>query len=384
MKTVLYIDLVRYTDLATTVEENLGHEDVARLNDQIQAFIDRGLQDVGGSRENVIKTTGDGAILLFEHPDQAHRCAAAVHFAASEHNQRKTSLSAKRYFSMGAASGDVAVKLDDRGQRDIAGITVARAERLQRASKPGQIVVDLQTYELLDPGNKAKYSGKEQIAGKRNELFAARRCVMLEEVESAFLDAPVQRNVVKDLLRLVKGHPWQSACVIAGGMLAIWLVVQVAWWMTLRLPPGPLPGKAFYPSMFLQSISDRGEIQHDEIWFSKLITRLEDDLRKVTQKDGDNGHIAIFRSDPFPYAQSNLELVSRHYQGQDVRIDGVIAFQYRREWLRALGDMEIASNNTLRIVLSDVEAGDQLRVIVIARSKDEPPDARALQFEVKQ
>lgn len=65
-KTVVELDLVGYSTVARLLEEAAGPQSVAALNDQIQKFIDQGLQVVELPRQKtVIKTTGDGAILVF-------------------------------------------------------------------------------------------------------------------------------------------------------------------------------------------------------------------------------------------------------------------------------------------------------------------------------
>ena len=74
---------------------------------------------------------------------------------------------------MGAATGPVVILMEE---RRLVGTTVARAVRLEGAAENGQIVVDVDTYDLFPASLKKLYGAQETIAGKRDELFQARRC----------------------------------------------------------------------------------------------------------------------------------------------------------------------------------------------------------------
>ena len=88
IKTVVELDLVGYGRRARVLDEILGAEVVSTFNDQLQGFVDRGLQGIGADRSKcVLATTGDGAILAFNAAAEAHRFAMAVHKAAQGHNE---------------------------------------------------------------------------------------------------------------------------------------------------------------------------------------------------------------------------------------------------------------------------------------------------------
>ena len=79
-RTILELDLVGYSDIATESEEQLDAESVAKFNRQIQGFINRGLEAAGLNREETnLKSTGDGAIVVLDTPEHAHRTADAVY-----------------------------------------------------------------------------------------------------------------------------------------------------------------------------------------------------------------------------------------------------------------------------------------------------------------
>jgi class 3 adenylate cyclase len=178
IKTVLELDLVGYSSVARMLEENNGAGAVAALNDQVQRFVDDGLRAVQLPRDGtVMATTGDGAILLFEKADQAHRFATALSVATKEHNASRTEASARRRFRVGAATGEIVLRPQPGGGHDMAGITIANAVRLEAAGRPGTLLIDLATHNALPSRLQALYGPEEEVAGKRDEKFRARRCV---------------------------------------------------------------------------------------------------------------------------------------------------------------------------------------------------------------
>jgi len=174
-KTVVELDLVGYSTIGDNFEQGLDVHSVAQLNHQIQSFVEAGLKAVSGSRhDNVMTTTGDGAILVFDSAKDAHQFAQAVHEATLEHNRTRAQPLAKRVFRMGVASGEI-VMVEKPGGFDIAGTTIARAVRLEAKAQPGGLLVDKATFEALETDQKQHYGPKETVAGKRDEKFEAYR-----------------------------------------------------------------------------------------------------------------------------------------------------------------------------------------------------------------
>jgi class 3 adenylate cyclase len=178
-KTVVELDLIGYSTICDLLEEMAGVEAVTNLNKEIQAFVDAGLERIRAERAKVVmQTTGDGAILVLEQPADAHRFAEAVHEATHKHNERKNKPVGKRVFRIGAATGDLAMEQKEDGRYEMAGMTIARAVRLERKASPGGVLVDSDTHEGLTEQQKQLYQGPEQIAGKRDEMFSAYQCIM--------------------------------------------------------------------------------------------------------------------------------------------------------------------------------------------------------------
>ncbi len=178
-KTVLELDLVGYSTIAQTLEQGLDVGTAPNLNAQIQSFIDAGLAAVRAERpKTVMQTTGDGAILVFDRPADAHDFAAAVNEATRAHNHTKSDPIGKRVFRIGVATGDLVMTPKSAGGYEIGGMAIARAVRLEAKAKPGEVLVDATTHAALSPEQKNRYGARESVAGKRDEVFDAYRCVL--------------------------------------------------------------------------------------------------------------------------------------------------------------------------------------------------------------
>jgi len=181
-KTIVELDLISYSAIASTLEGHLGSSAVATLNAQIQTFIDHGLSRIRVSRTAAVAaTTGDGAILVLTEAADAHHFAFAVHEQTKIYNRERSDPLAKRIFRIGAATGDIAIESSGDGPFNIAGLTIARAVRLEAAAQPGELVVDAKTFHALPPLLQVSYSDEVEVAGKRDEKFAAHRCMMNPE-----------------------------------------------------------------------------------------------------------------------------------------------------------------------------------------------------------
>jgi class 3 adenylate cyclase len=186
-KTVLELDLVAYNDVARFLEENLNVEAVKAFQDQIQNFVDHGLDAVGLRREDVVLgTSGDNAVLIFDDAETMHRFAQAVQNETLAYNNQKSIEAAKRWFRMGAATGMV---LSLPSQKQIVGTTISRSVRLEAAASKGELLVDLPTFQTLPDELKKYYGAEETIQGKRQEIFQARRC--------RFIDIPADSSQVQ-------------------------------------------------------------------------------------------------------------------------------------------------------------------------------------------
>lgn len=182
--TVLELDLVGYSDVVRVLQQNVGPEAVTLLNRQVQDFVDAGLKAIGVRQEDAVaSTTGDGAILTLERPDQAHLFADAVHGATRAFNNERGP-AAQRWFRMGACSGEIDRRPRPGGGFSIAGEPIGNAVRLETAARPGELVVDVETWRALPLYIQERYGPEEVVAGKRDETFKVRRCSMISPPQS--------------------------------------------------------------------------------------------------------------------------------------------------------------------------------------------------------
>jgi class 3 adenylate cyclase len=176
-KTVLEVDLVRYTQTAVNVQENIGLPGLKMFEDQVRGIINSGLNRVGLNRDEVVLgEAGDNAIMILDNVEVAHLLAQTIYQATVEYNQAKSIESAKRYFRMGAATGELLI---DKAERRIIGTVIARAVRLEAAAERGQLVIDSQTFQQLSPETQKQYSGAQIIKSKNGERYKAHRCTFM-------------------------------------------------------------------------------------------------------------------------------------------------------------------------------------------------------------
>ncbi len=245
--TVAVIDMVAYSSTARLLEENSGAAVVAELNRQIQDLISAGLAVVPDAPPRpVVKTTGDGAIMVFDSGQQAHLFAEAVQLGALRHNQSRTEPSAMRWFRIGIATGHLSKYSAADGDCEYAGVTISNAVRLEGAARPGQIVMDFETFRSLPPPLQKCYGPEESASGKRSERYVVRK---YQVISQEFLQSrgSTRRVNRRQLLTLTAG---------AGG-----LTVAAAWfaWPEMEAHLNPLPEKRFVALMAWPRSSQENE-----------------------------------------------------------------------------------------------------------------------------
>ncbi len=175
-ETVVVADLVGYSTLARLLEQNTGAAAVSDLNRQIQAIVERALGSLSSPEDfSRVAETGDGAILVFHSPTNAHLFAEQLHIAAERHNRARTEQSATRHFRVGIATGEVSREDGVNGSSRYAGIAISDAVRLQTAAQPGETLIDSPTFAVLAEEERCQYGAETTVHGKRSETFRVRR-----------------------------------------------------------------------------------------------------------------------------------------------------------------------------------------------------------------
>jgi class 3 adenylate cyclase len=240
-RTVAVVDLVGYSTLARMLEENMGSGAVADLNRQIQTTIQGALKHLPSPRTyNKAAETGDGAILLFESPQDAHCFAEQLHLNAEKLNRSRTEESAMRRFRVGISTGEVTredenedgTRQQTRNSR-YAGMAISNAVRLETAAEPGETIIDLPTFALLPEGDRRSYGEETAVPGKRAEVFRVRR----------YRVSPM--SVVPPPNQVHHIPPW----LMGVGAIAVPLVAAIGIWVGHRehLGQHPPPDGAVLP-----------------------------------------------------------------------------------------------------------------------------------------
>ena len=171
--TAVLVDLVGYSDMSRLLEDSLGVQATLSLNQQVQRLIGDALSEAGGAAaDNIVMTTGDGALLTFVTPDKALDFAVRLHRCAARHNAGVTEPRAHRVFRVGISTGEIAV---DPQTGAPAGMAISRAARLEAKADPGGVLIDSESWNAASGEPKAAYHGPEDILGKRDEHFEAYR-----------------------------------------------------------------------------------------------------------------------------------------------------------------------------------------------------------------
>jgi class 3 adenylate cyclase len=138
--TIVFTDLSRSTETARQLGDSRWRTLLAEHNQAVRSQIER-----FDGRE--IHTTGDGFLVLFDHPGRAVRGAAAMLDAATE-----VGLTARA----GIHAGEIELQGDD-----VRGIAVHAAARILAIAEPGQVLVSGTVRDLLAGSGIAFTDGAE-------------------------------------------------------------------------------------------------------------------------------------------------------------------------------------------------------------------------------
>ncbi len=156
--TILFVDIVGSTRLYDTLGDHEGQRIVGAALDRLSDLATAG----GGT---VIKTIGDAVMCTFENPNDATRCAQAMHQGLAQLSARPD-IPVELSGRVGLQHGHVIEK-----EGDVFGDAVNVAARVVALSQPRQILTTRETVELLDPEHKerAHLVDRRAVAGKQGE-----------------------------------------------------------------------------------------------------------------------------------------------------------------------------------------------------------------------
>lgn len=128
LATVLFTDIVDSTALAADVGDHRWRE----LLDAHDRLLDRQVRRFGGE---LIKTTGDGMLAIFDGPGRAIDCALALADGVTAFGL---------HIRAGLHTGEI-----ERRESDVAGIAVNLSSRIESLANPGQVLVSRTVTDLV-------------------------------------------------------------------------------------------------------------------------------------------------------------------------------------------------------------------------------------------
>ncbi|MFK7912525.1 MAG: adenylate/guanylate cyclase domain-containing protein [Pseudomonadales bacterium] len=174
--TVVFVDLCDFS--ATT--QQLAPEALQRVLNDYVAQLD---QSCSAAQASLSKVIGDGALLLFESPAEAHRAPAARRaltlcrrlpdaLAQLAQQWRSVGILAPLKLRCGVASGYCSVGDWGRARLDytVMGEAVNLAARLQHSARPGSVLLDEATAALVAPQVRVSAPVRWQFKGLGNRL----------------------------------------------------------------------------------------------------------------------------------------------------------------------------------------------------------------------
>jgi class 3 adenylate cyclase len=169
--TVLFCDLVAYTELA-------GRLDPEALRRVMLRFFDRAAVVIEGHGGTVEKFVGDEVMAVFGvpvvHEDdalRAVRAGLAVHECVAELDRQSD---VRLEVRIGINTGEVVTGDPSAGHGFVSGDAVAVGKRLEQAAAPGEIVLGESTYRLVEHAVHATRLEPLRLKGKAEEAVAFR------------------------------------------------------------------------------------------------------------------------------------------------------------------------------------------------------------------
>lgn len=195
-RAVLFVDLSGSTRLYDTI----GDERALAVVDRLLSMLARVCEECGG---RVIKTTGDGAMCMFETADAALRASRVMQEKTEEqHEPGQPGLG----IHIGCHFGPVLEKAGD-----LYGDTVNLAARVAGLAKVGQIITTTDTIEKLSPAlaERARKLGRVPVKGKDKAVAIFDFLWQPDTEELTALGTRTEHTRVARLLLRYEGREWR-------------------------------------------------------------------------------------------------------------------------------------------------------------------------------
>lgn len=237
-RTVVFVDQARFTKGADEVYQLLGAQAVAQLKLQLEEMIDVALKAAGIALEGLHReSTGDGVMLILDHPEQGCRFAEALHRAAARYNQSRSHPYAQRHFRIGIYTDYLSFihPVTEKGAARLiaGGMAPAFAQRLETACRTGEVLICPQTWAALPSHMRQQYGPKKKVRGKSHDQTLWAHCHKVTE------PAPWDKRSVLSQLPQAPVRLSASLLVLLAGLCALFVVPRLADQTILQRPASP-------------------------------------------------------------------------------------------------------------------------------------------------
>lgn len=184
---IVQIDLSAYSDM-TTLITTLAKQDLSHvrciywLNVRILRFIHQAVRATpAGSEDNILSSSGDGALLYFDTVNHAHHFAEVLYHQTTAYNLCRAN-TVQFHFRVGIAYGPVilssVVTHDQQTRQDVrGGLPLIHAARSEAAGQPDEVVITSRAFRELADDLKPLYHGPHPVTVKHAEQHEVYRRV---------------------------------------------------------------------------------------------------------------------------------------------------------------------------------------------------------------
>jgi len=174
-KTVVAVDMSQFGRIAHMIEDLLSVDEVLKLNQDTQHLFRELAETVCAGNIPIILNTGDGALLIFNEPEESVRFGEALQAKAEKSNMGKNP-EHQKHFRIGISRGEIIIQEERNADgalsgHSVAGAPIVKAVRLETECELGEIMIDDYTWARLSDDDQAAYSKTRQVEGKSHESW---------------------------------------------------------------------------------------------------------------------------------------------------------------------------------------------------------------------
>jgi|GEM_PF-4034473 len=174
-KTIVAVDMSQFGRITHMIQDLMSIGEVLKFNQDIQRIFQKLAEAVCKENKPIILNTGDGALLIFDKPQEAVQFGENLQTIAEKDNRGKEPQHQK-HFRIGISRGEVIIQEERNADgtlvgHSVAGSPIVKAVRLETECKLGGVMIDDYTWARLSDEDQAAYSETRQVEGKSHESW---------------------------------------------------------------------------------------------------------------------------------------------------------------------------------------------------------------------